>query len=404
MVARGVTFLRRYAVCAVATLAMTVSYVDRQTLAALAPTVRPALHLSQTQYGWITGAFSIAYLIFAPLSGALVDRLGGRRTIVFAVLAWSLVSAGHALIPGFTLLFFARILLGVAEAPSFPAAAQTVRRMLPPSDRGTGYGLVFTGSSIGGMIVAPVAIALATHFGWRWAFVLVAAIGLAWIPIWLGVTAHPDVKLSLDSHPVDAPKRPIERSDLGHMARAVILVMACAPAIMFVFNWYPQLLKDAFGIPQEKLGWYLWAPPLLFDLGSVGFGYLGGKRDDKRPVIAIGTVLAATIALVPRAQGPIAAVVIGGIAMIGGGCLYSVLTQEMFARVPADRISIAGGTTAAAQSLSHIIAAPLVGRAIDKSHGSYFPAMIALGIWIIPGALIWLLWPPRTERARAHTE
>src|SRR5438034_696266 len=127
---------------------MTVSYIDRQTLSALSPTVRPALHLSQTQYGWITGAFSITYLIFAPLS---------------------------------------------------------------------------------------------IHYGWRWAFVLVAVIGLSWIPLWLAVTAHPDVKLSLDSHPVDAPKRPLERADILHIARAVILVIAAAPPIMFIFNWGPQL-------------------------------------------------------------------------------------------------------------------------------------------------------------------
>jgi ACS family hexuronate transporter-like MFS transporter len=365
------------------------------TLAALAPTVRPALHLSQTQYGWITGAFSITYLLFAPLSGAVVDRMGARRSIVAAVLAWSAVAAGHALIPGFAVLFCARILLGAAEAPSFPAAAQTVRRMLPSRDRGTGYGLLFTGSSIGGMIVAPIAIALSTHYGWRWAFVLVACIGLSWVPLWIAVTSHRGVREALDAHPADAPKRRFERADYVAVARAVVLVLASAPPIMFIFNWYPQLLKDAFHVPQEKLGWYLWLPPLMFDLGAVGFGFVAGRRAsrEKRDLIALGAVLAVALVLVPRASGPIAAVILGGVSMVGGGCLYSLLTQEMMSRVPPDRVSAAGGVTAAAQSLAHIIAAPLVGRAIDRAHGSYWPAMTVLGLIVIPGALIWILWP-----------
>jgi ACS family hexuronate transporter-like MFS transporter len=383
---------------------MTVSYIDRQTLAALAPTVRPALHLSQTQYGWITEAFSITYLVFAPLSGLIVDRFGARRSLVFAVLAWSMVAASHALLPtavgtGFALLFTARIFLGIAEAPSFPSAAQTVRRMLPSADRGTGYGLLFTGSSIGGMIVAPVAIALATSFGWRWSFVLVAVIGLAWVPLWLAVTSGAAVRAVLDAHPTDAPKRKLDRSDVATLARAVVLVIASAPAIMFIFNWYPQLLKDSFHVPQEKLGWYLWLPPLMFDLGSVGFGFIAGRRrsHEKRDLIALGALLTVALVFVQRAPGPISAVVLGGVSMVGGGALYSMLTQEMMLRVPADRVSAAGGTTAAAQSLSHIIAAPLVGRAIDRANGSYWPAMTALGLVVIPGALIWILWPIRSR-------
>ena len=55
----------------VATLGMSVSYVDRQTLAAIAPSVTKSLGIDNTRYGFLLSAFSIAYLIGAPLAGVL---------------------------------------------------------------------------------------------------------------------------------------------------------------------------------------------------------------------------------------------------------------------------------------------------------------------------------------------
>src|SRR5437870_1617501 len=125
---------------------MAVSYLDRQALAILAPTICRALDISDGEYGYLVSAFSLAYLFFAPLGGRLIDRIGARRGLLASVLVWSVVSATHALAPGFAVLLALRIALGIAEAPSFPGAAQTVSRVLPERDRGTGFGLLFTGS------------------------------------------------------------------------------------------------------------------------------------------------------------------------------------------------------------------------------------------------------------------
>src|SRR5215471_7965155 len=85
-----------WAIAIVATLAMTISYVDRQALAHLAPTVRTALHISPSDYGNLTGAFSLSYLVGAPLAGWLLDHIGARRGLVLSILVWSAVSALHA--------------------------------------------------------------------------------------------------------------------------------------------------------------------------------------------------------------------------------------------------------------------------------------------------------------------
>ncbi len=119
----------------------------------------------------------------------VLDRTGARRGLVFAVLAWSAVAAGHALVPSFAALVALRVLLGTAEAPSFPGAAQTIKRILPPAERSMGFGLLFTGSSLGAMIAGPLAIGiLGFAGGWRLAFLGTSLVGLAWIPLWLFVT------------------------------------------------------------------------------------------------------------------------------------------------------------------------------------------------------------------------
>src|SRR4051794_5081374 len=167
---------------------MSVSYIDRQTLAAIAPSVRSALDLSHTEYGWLISAFSLAYLVGAPTAGVIVDRFGARRGFAVAVVVWSIVAGAHALVTSFAMLFALRILLGAAEAPSFPAAAQAIRRSLPKTYRSAAYGLLFTGSSVGAMIAAPLALSLEGSFGFRAAFVGTAVIGTAWIPFWLVMT------------------------------------------------------------------------------------------------------------------------------------------------------------------------------------------------------------------------
>ena len=152
------TLSRRQAwfVALVATLTMAVSYADRQALAVLAPTVTRALAMSEQTYGWLLSAFSLAYMLGAPLAGRWIDRVGARRGLVASVLIWSAVAALHALVPGVAVLFVLRIALGLAESPSFPGAAQTVQRVLPIADRPRGFGVLFVGSSLGAMVVPPL--------------------------------------------------------------------------------------------------------------------------------------------------------------------------------------------------------------------------------------------------------
>src|ERR1051325_11116075 len=78
-----------------------ISYIDRTTLALLAPTILKELHLSGEQYGFIISAFSIAYMISNPLWGWILDRAGLRRGMTAAVACWTAASVAHVFAAGF---------------------------------------------------------------------------------------------------------------------------------------------------------------------------------------------------------------------------------------------------------------------------------------------------------------
>jgi ACS family hexuronate transporter-like MFS transporter len=423
---------RSWLVAGVATLVMTVSYIDRQTLSAIAVPVRKDLDITHSQYGTLTAAFAMAYLVGAPLAGALLDRLGARRGLVYAVLTWSCVAALHAGATSFATLFALRILLGLAEAPSFPGAAQAVRRALPAEHRSAGFGLLFTGSSIGAMIAAPLALLLAAKYNWRWAFVVTAVVGLSWIPLWLGATkagakanADADADADATANPGSSAKADADadadadanagadtnvRGFLlarGSMWRAIVAITTSAPAIMIVLYWFPQYLSETRHSTQQEMAALLWIPPLVFDLGALSFGALGSalRTEDGGPprwLLSIGALLGATLALVPFARTSAEAVFFGSLSMAGGAGVYVLATSELMTRMRPSEASRAAGFSAAAQSLSHIIASPLVGHFVDRTH-SYVGSMMALGALLIPGALVWSAWPRSQRVASTRT-
>ncbi len=406
-----------WAVAVVATLGMSVSYIDRQTLAAIAPTVRAALTIDHTQFGWLLSAFSMAYLVGAPAAGVVVDRLGARRGFAVAVVVWSIVAGAHALVTSFAMLFALRVLLGAAEAPSFPAAAQSIRRALPPARRSAAYGLLFTGSSVGAMIAAPLALSIEGSYGFRAAFLGTAVVGLAWIPVWLWISRGDRIPATVveeapSTTDDSAPPRWIDVVRSAAVLRAVVAVVGSAPLLMFVLNFTPQYLVEHWHLPRLGTRWLLVVAPLMFDVGAVGFGWWAstreagargrsgtgtGERDTHVDLFLVAAVMAAALVFAPLAPSPRIAVFIFGIAACGGGGIYVIATADMFRRVPLRSTSSAGGMTAAAQSLAHIVASPLVGMAIDRTHG-YGIALVGLGLVVIPTSLAFALWPGMRAR------
>src|SRR5690242_14845330 len=115
-------------------IAMAVSLIDRQVLAALAHTVTSALDITDPRYGWWSTAFALSYFLGSIPTGRFVERLGPRMGLVVTLLAASVVIALHGMVEGFWSVFVLRVALGFAIAPSFPCATQAIHRVLPFRD------------------------------------------------------------------------------------------------------------------------------------------------------------------------------------------------------------------------------------------------------------------------------
>src|SRR5436190_16568302 len=107
----------RWFILAAFVLSTAINYLDRNTLAALAPNVQAEFGLNDTQYGLVYGtAFSIPYALIAPFAGLLIDRIGLTRAIALALALWSFASIATGLTRGLGSLIACRVMLGAAEA------------------------------------------------------------------------------------------------------------------------------------------------------------------------------------------------------------------------------------------------------------------------------------------------
>ncbi|HVH47857.1 MAG TPA: hypothetical protein VM925_36230, partial [Labilithrix sp.] len=191
--------------------------------------------------------------------------------------------------------------------------------------------------------------------------------------------------------------------------RAIVAVVGSAPAMMFVLNWTAKFLVDGLGMPKEAIGNYLILPPLAFDVGALAFGALASSRHSSaagttpRGLLVFSMLLCASLALVPLSGSPGFAIALFGASACGCGGIYALVTADMLDRVPMDRTSAASGMMAAGQSLAHVLAGPLVGWTIDRTH-SHTTAVVVLGLIVVPTTLAFVAWPGIRDGRSADAE
>ncbi|HXN22813.1 MAG TPA: MFS transporter [Candidatus Dormibacteraeota bacterium] len=176
--------VKPYALVALLFLTATASYLCRVNISVVGALMMRELGFSQVDMGRLFSAFVLGYALFQIPSGALSDRWGARRVLVWAVSWWVvatlLMSAlgsirlTTAASEGFIALLVLRFLLGIGEAPTFPAAAQGISRWIHPANQGLANGVVMAAIG-GGSAIAPALLSrVMVHWGWRFALMVSA--------------------------------------------------------------------------------------------------------------------------------------------------------------------------------------------------------------------------------------
>ena len=159
------------------------NYIDRQILAALEPDIRATFFAADdvhamTKTGLLGDAFFVTYMISAPILGFLADRFSRWIIVGSAVILWSLASGASGLAATFGILFATRIFVGIGEGGYGPAAPTILSDLFPIETRGRIMAIFCSAIPVGSALGYVIGGLIGAHFGWRWAFYLVAPPGL----------------------------------------------------------------------------------------------------------------------------------------------------------------------------------------------------------------------------------
>lgn len=179
---------RRYENTLVAILFFTwgTVFLDRMSQLYLAPYFAPEFHLSSKQIGTLASVLAIAWAVSTFFFGALSDRVGRRPVLIPAVFAFSALSWISGLAHSYHELLFIRILMGIAEGPTWSIMTALIEESSPANRRGRNIGLVVSAAALVGLAAAPVLTTqVASRWGWRPAFFVAGIPGLlAGLLIW----------------------------------------------------------------------------------------------------------------------------------------------------------------------------------------------------------------------------
>ncbi|MEY4561251.1 MAG: hypothetical protein RLZZ618_528 [Pseudomonadota bacterium] len=143
-----------------------------------------SLDVSVPVGGQLITAAAVMMALGAPIMAALVGRWDRRRLLTLALVWYAVGHALSAFATDFAALMPLRTLCVLAAAVFTPQAAAAISSVAPPEERGRAIIFIFLGWSVASVIGMPVHSFIGEHFGWRWAFVMVAvlsAIAAVWV-------------------------------------------------------------------------------------------------------------------------------------------------------------------------------------------------------------------------------
>ncbi|MDA2812226.1 DHA2 family efflux MFS transporter permease subunit [Nocardiopsis sp. RSe5-2] len=308
---------------------------------------------------WVVNVYTLALAVLIITSGRLGDLYGQRRLFIVGVASFTAASVLCGLAPGAGWLIAARAVQGVGAAVMMPQTMALLVRVFPPERRGTAMGVwgavaglaTVAGPTLGGLLV--------TAFDWRFIFFVNIPFGA--IALVLGVVLIPP-----DPKPEHRP-----RFDPAGVALATGSLGLLAFAL----------------VEGERFGWgTVYGPisiPLLFALSAVLFAALivqQRARQGRDPLVPFGLFGDRNFSLMSLNAALVS------VAMIGHSLLFTIYLQSALGMT-----ALAAGLTMAPMSVLSMVAAPVVGRWVDRLGGKYLLmggfALFCLGLgWLLLAA------------------
>lgn len=411
---------RRLRIAWLLSLGVLVNYFDRVNLSVSHDALITTFGITNVAFGYLSGAYNWTYAICQLPIGVLLDRFGIRRIGRISSFLWSIASFGAAITPSLGGFFAARFLLGVGEAPTFPANAKAIGHWFPPKERGFSTALFDSAAKFASAIGVPLIGIVLLKVGWRWSFAATGFVSLAYFLLFWRVYRDPqdDPQLSdaerahIAEYIEPDPRESTQpRASLGYLLRQrKVLGLALGfgsynYVFYFLLTWLPSYLSAALHIDLLHSFLYTSVPWLFATATDLSGGWLADflihrgwdASRVRKAIIVIGTAFGLGIFGAAHAHTAARALVWISISISGLAAASPVGWSVPSVIAPRGSVGTVGGIVNFSNQLSGIAASIITGYVVTATH-SYVWAFGIAAIYLLVGIASYIFLLGRIEQ------
>ncbi len=396
-----------------------INYLDRISISVAGPQLQQAFDLSPADLGLLFSAFFWSYALLQIPAGMILDRFGVTWIGRWGAFLWGVASLISACATGFAGIFAARMLLGIAEAPSFPANAKATGFWFPRTERAMSTALFDAAAKFSNVIGVPLIALAVVHLGWRWGFGLVSMFSFAYFVafywIYRDPSKHP--QLSREEHAYitangATPEGQLSANPAGMLAYLLksrkvwglsIGFAAYGYCFYLFLTWLPGYLVQTMHMSILKSAGFAaipWMCATVADLlvGGWLIDHLIAKGHDetkvRKAVLLAGMTLGLAVFGATTTTDPVIAIVWISIALSGLAAAAPVGWSLPSLIAPKGGVGTVGGIMNFANNMMGAVA-PIVTGIIVGQTQSFTNAFLIAGVVLLVGmaAFVFLLGP-----------
>ena len=386
-----------------------VNYFDRVNLSVSRDALQDAFGMSAVMFGYLSSAYNWTYALLQLPSGLLLDRFGVRRVGIVSTVIWSVASFAAAISSGIGGLFASRLLLGIGEAPTFPAYAKATGYWFPRDERSLATAMFDSAAKFSSAIGVPILGLVLLHFGWRWNFAATGVISVLFLALFYAFYRNPseDKFLTVSerefiarggAQPEDAA-RAAQGAPLGYLLRqrrvwGLALGFASYNYTFYLMlTWLPSYLSSVHHVDLLHSALYTSVPWLIATVLDLAVGgwlvdtliQKGRNPVRVRQVVLIGgTALGLGVLGAANVHSAAAALFWISVALGGLSAASPVGWSIPSLIAPKESVGTVGGILNFCNQLAGIAAPIATGYVVQATH-SFFWAFAAAGIFLLIG-------------------
>src|SRR5260370_28499655 len=400
---------RRWTISLLLGFGVRVNYFDRVNLSVSQEALHAAFGISTVTFGWLLSASSWSYALLQLPSGLLLDRFGVRLVSRVRPVLWSVASFGAAAATGIGSFFAARLLLGIGEAPTFPANAKAVGYWFPAQERSLATAIFDAAAKFSSAIGVPLIGILLVYFGWRWSFAATGFLSLAYFALFYAFYRNPSEDKLLSPAEREFIARggaqPEDRAKSAKIAPLIYLLRqrkVCGLALGFaaynysfylLLTWLPSYLSTTHHVDLLHSALYTSVPWLFATFTDLIVGgwlvdaliQRGCNSSRVRMAVLIGgTSLGLGVLGAANAQSPAAALFWISLSLGGLSAAAPVGWSIPSLIAPRESVGTLGGILNFCNQLAAIAAPILTGYIVQSTH-SFAGAFVAATAFLLLG-------------------